>query len=113
MSEVMEDLLKEYIDNVKKIYGSHLKQIILYGSYARGDFTSDSDVDIMLLVDLPEDRLDEFSDMLSEVGFDYNVTYDIWFMPVVKNIDHFHYWCKTYPFYSNVVKEGISLYEAA
>lgn len=40
----------------------------------------------MLLVDLPEDRLDEFSDMLSEVGFDYNVTYDIWFMPVVKKI---------------------------
>ena len=55
MSKVMQDLLKKYIDNVKKIYGSHLKQIILYGSYARGDFTSDSDVDIMLLVDLPED----------------------------------------------------------
>ena len=39
MSKVMQDLLKEYIDNVKKIYGSHLKQIILYGSYARGDFS--------------------------------------------------------------------------
>ncbi|MDY4969526.1 MAG: nucleotidyltransferase domain-containing protein [Lachnospiraceae bacterium] len=109
----MEDLLRNYIADVQKIYGSHLKQIILYGSYARGDFTPDSDVDVMLLVDLPEDRLDESADMLSEIGFDYNVAHDIWFMPIVKNIDHFHYWCKSYPFYSNVVKEGISLYEAA
>ena len=113
MSRVIEDLLKNYIADVQKIYGSHLKQIILYGSYARGDFTPDSDVDVMLLVDLPEDRLDESADMLSEIGFDYNVAHDIWFMPIVKNIDHFRYWCKSYPFYSNVVKEGISLYEAA
>lgn len=29
--------------------------VILYGSYARGDYTSDSDVDIMILVNLSEE----------------------------------------------------------
>ena len=113
MPQVMKHLLHEYVGAIKKIYGSHLKQVILYGSYARGDFREDSDVDIMLLVDLPEERIAEFSDALSELGFDYNVGYDVWFMPVVKNIDHFQYWKQAYPFYLNIAKEGISLYEAA
>ena len=113
MSQTMNHLIQEYVLAIRKIYGVHLKQVILYGSYARGDFHADSDVDIMLLVDLSEEQINIFSDELSELGFDYNVTHDIWFMPVVKNIEHFQYWCQAYPFYSNVAKEGISLYEAA
>ena len=65
------------------------------------------------MVLMSEEKLNTFSDDLSELGFDYNVMYDIWFMPVVRNIEHFQYWCQAYPFYSNVAKEGISLYEAA
>lgn len=113
MPQTMSNLIQEYVTAIRKIYGTHLKQVILYGSYARGDFNADSDVDIMVLVDLPEEKLNSFSDELSELGFDYNVTHDIWFMPVVKNIEHFQYWRQAYPFYSNVAKEGISLYEAA
>ncbi len=113
MSQTMNDLIKEYVAAIRRIYGSHLKRVILYGSYARGDFRADSDVDIMLLVDLPDEKLSQFSDELSELDFYYNVEHDIWFMPVVKNIDHFYYWSQAYPFYANVAKEGVSLYEVA
>ena len=84
MATEMQNLITEYVTAVKKIYGNHLKQVILYGSYARGDYTKDSDVDIMLLVDLDETELDTFSDALSELGFEYNVEHDIWMMPIVK-----------------------------
>lgn len=60
----------------RKFDGICLQQVILYGSYARGDYTKDSDVDIMLLVDLAESETEIFSDALSELGFDYNVEYD-------------------------------------
>ena len=40
-------------------------------------------------------------------------TKDIWMMPVVKNQKHFDHWAASYPFYSNVQKEGVVLYEAA
>ena len=46
MPKIMQDLIKQYVEEVKKIYGSHVRQIILYGSYARGDFRPDSDVQI-------------------------------------------------------------------
>ena len=47
MPQTMQGLMQQYVSNVRAIYGSHLRQIILYGSYARGDYNSDSDVDIM------------------------------------------------------------------
>ncbi len=113
MPQTIQNLIKQYVSSIKNIYGKHIKQIILYGSYARGDFREDSDIDIMVLVDLSETQIDVYSDELSELGFEYNVNHDIWFMPVVKNAKHFDYCRSVYPFYSNVVKEGILLYEAA
>ena len=113
MTDEMKSLISQYVDLVRKIYGTHLKQVILYGSYARGDFTEDSDVDLMLLVDLNEEEAEQFSDELSELGFEYQVGHDIWMMPVVKNIRNFFKWSFVYPFYRNVKEEGVSLYEAA
>ena len=106
-------LLGEYVEEVSKIYGEHLKSVILYGSYARGDFTADSDIDIMILVDLPNEEIDLYLDSLSALGFQYNVEHDVWIMPIVKNIEHFQYWVSAYPFYKNVQKEGVTLYETA
>ena len=57
MPKNIQDLIEQYVEAVKKIYGSHVRQIILYGSYARGDFQSDSDVDIMILVDMSDFEL--------------------------------------------------------
>ncbi len=41
--------LKKYITLVRK--GFSPKKIILFGSYARGDFTENSDIDIAVIVD--------------------------------------------------------------
>lgn len=69
MPKVMQDLIEQYIEAVKKIYGSHVRQIILYGSYARGDFRSDLDVDIMILLDLSDLELKAYGQQLSYIGF--------------------------------------------
>lgn len=58
MSQSIRILLMQYLTELQKIYGSHLKSVILYGSYARGDYTPDSDIDIMLLVDLPTEEIE-------------------------------------------------------
>ena len=113
MPQTIHTLLIQYLSEIKKIYGAHLKSVILYGSYARGDYTPDSDIDIMILVDLSVEEMDAYSDALSELGFKYNVQHDIWMMPVVKNQQHFYHWAASYPFYSNIQKEGVVLYEAA
>ena len=38
MPQAIKRVIEQYIAEIKKIYGTHLRKIILYGSYARGDF---------------------------------------------------------------------------
>lgn len=113
MQAKMQQILKAYSIKVQQIYGSHLASIILYGSYARGDARPDSDIDIMILVDLSDDEIRNYADQLSRVTFDSNLENDVMIMPIVKNINHFRKWIPSYPFYRNVDQEGVRLYGAA
>lgn len=110
-NDFVDLIISQYINELKSIYRKHLRQVILFGSYARGDYQVDSDLDIMILVDLAVDRIEDYSDAISELGFEYNLKYDIWISPLIKNEKNFRYWSKADPFYANVVKEGISLFE--
>ena len=50
----IQPLLENYVTRLIEIYGSHIKSIILYGSYTQGDYTEDSDIDIMTLLDISD-----------------------------------------------------------
>lgn len=113
MSKTMENLIEQYVEAVKKIYGSHIRQIILYGSYAREDFRPDSDVDIMILLDMSDMELKAYAQQLSYMTYDFNRDNDLDIKPIAKSERHFKKWIVNYPFYSNVHKEGVVLYEAA
>lgn len=110
MPQSLHDILKKYVEDVRKLYGDHLKTVILYGSYARGDFRPDSDIDMMILVGLNEQEIKLEDRRLSTMTFEYDFDYDLNIMPIVKNIDHFNKWLRAYPFYYNVKKEGVELY---
>ena len=106
----MESILRDFTVLAKDVYGSHLKKVILYGSYARGDNHEGSDVDIMVLVDLDEAEIKKKRNILSDKTYDINYDNDVMIMPIVQNIDFFNKWINSYPFYNNVNNEGVELY---
>ena len=112
MSRILDEILKKYVEDVREIYGENLRTIILYGYYARGDFKPDSDIDLMILVDLSDDEIKRKGHVLSDLTFDYNFDNNLEIMPIVKNLDHFNKWIRAYPFYNNVKNEGVELYAA-
>ena len=52
----LKEILSEIYVGVRHIIDNGVSDIILYGSYARGDFDNESDIDIAVIVD--NDRLD-------------------------------------------------------
>lgn len=107
----IKNIIEEYTREVAKLLGKHLKQIILYGSYARGDFNSDSDIDIMILTDFTDKEIVEYRSKVIEIAYDieYDNDFEITISPLLKNIDKFNYWLEALPFYMNVQKEGVVL----
>ena len=77
MPVTIKMLLDQYTEILRKIYGSHLKTVILYGSYARGDYRADSDIDIMILLELSDiqDITGEYIDTDNEYMYYYSVEF--------------------------------------
>ncbi len=111
--ERIDNIIKEFMEGVKEILGTRAKKIILYGSYARGDYRQNSDIDIMILTDLNEEEMNEYRDRIWNYAYDieFNNEFDITLSPLIKNIDKFNYWLEASPFYMNVQKEGVVLSE--
>ena len=71
----LKQLLTEVKFELQKLYGDRLVTVVLYGSYARGNAGSQSDVDIvMVLKDYDRDFIE--IDRTSELVAQLSLTYD-------------------------------------
>jgi predicted nucleotidyltransferase len=90
----------------RQTYGKRLRDVILYGSYARGDQEEDSDIDIMILVDMDPTEFRDSRRMLIKLSSDLGLAYDVVVSPTVKDFKTFDAWREALPYYRNVDREG-------
>lgn len=109
MSNSINRILSEFNKQVIELLGERLKKIILYGSYARGDYNEKSDIDIMILTDFSEKEIEEYRDKISDIAFEIELENNIILSPIIKNEDMYNIRINYIPFYSNVEKEGVVL----
>ncbi len=103
------DIILEFSEQVQRILGDSLTKVILYGSFARGDYTDNSDIDIMILTTLSDEEIEKVEDTIFNVAFEFQMEYFVDISVVIKNEEQFNYWLGALPFYDNVKKEGIVL----
>ena len=103
------DIMQQFASSLRKLLGNTLDSVIVYGSYARGDYSELSDVDVMILVTLSEEKIKKISDEISDMAFEYLMKFGVDISPVITNIDHFNYWVDNLPYYRNVRDEGVRL----
>ena len=77
------------------------------------DYREDSDIDIMILLDLSDIDIKQYRHELAGETFDFNMDHDLDIKPIAKSEKHFLNWVDVYPFYANVKKEGVKLFDAA
>lgn len=111
--ENINNAIRRFGNETTNLLGDRVKQIILYGSYARGDFNDSSDVDIMILTDQNDEEIVQYRGKIFDIAYDIECdnNFNIYFSSLIKNINKFNYWLEALPFYINVKKEGVILSE--
>ena len=72
----IKEILAEFKEEIKKLYGKRFKSIILYGSWARGDGTEESDIDVLILLKgkvIPGKEIDRMIDVITEINLKHGV----------------------------------------
>mgnify|MGYP001058817494 CR=1 FL=1 len=70
MPVAKREIIMSFARKVRRILGKNLKQVILYGSYARGDYNSSSDVDVMILVKMSDNEIKKIENQVYDLAFD-------------------------------------------
>lgn len=102
----LDSIIKQIKECYHKVYGNDIVEIFLYGSYARGDFSIDSEIDIAAIVrgerlELQE-KLKKIWDISAQIGLDN----DIIVSPTVIPYDEFNKYKQSVSYYRNILEEG-------
>lgn len=105
---LLKQLTNMCID-IGEIYGDVIEEIILYGSYVRGQEVPESDIDIAVILRLPD--TDELHRKMIDIVVDNELDLEITLSVITIEEDNLNEWKSTLPFYKNLLKEGISLWK--
>ena len=110
LNEEIDIIAREVVDDVLKILDKKVYKIVLYGSYARGDFTKESDVDIMIILDCSKDEVRQYRRQISRLASRIGLKNDIEVSLLLRDRQTFEQGLSVLPFYRNIVDEGVELY---
>ena len=102
--------IKTMSEELSVIYGDSLRKIIIYGSYARGAQTEESDVDIALILHKKPTKV--MTDKMIDCVARHEVDCDKVLSVIDIQSDQYDNWKTSLPFYMNIDKEGITVWKA-
>jgi len=97
-------------EELKKTFSERLKAVVAFGSRVRGDFHSESDFDILVVIE--NLTLDDELEVIKIISREEETT-GIPYEPVIKSLEVFEKekQFKT-GFYLNIIKEGVFFYDS-
>lgn len=107
-TQKVKQLLQTAETELRKIFKDKLKKIILFGSYSRGDYDDESDVDVMVLID--DSNPKAYDDIILDVEVDLSIAYDIVLTIFVENETEYQDGKLYKPFLEAIEQEGIEIY---
>ena len=107
---IVREVSERVVRAAKDALGDKLYKVILFGSYARGDYDSESDIDFLIISDLPQEEAccqrKPVRERLANIDLEFNLLVSCCYTG--KEI--FEQYADTLPFYKNVLREGIVLH---
>ena len=85
---IRQEVLMTFAQGVKSILKNSLSKLIVYGSYARGDYGENSDIDVMILTPLSKENIEKTENSIFDLAFDLEIESGIVINPVLENEAH-------------------------
>lgn len=100
----IQPLLSDFKREIRQLYKNRLADIYLFGSYARGEATEESDID--LLVVLSDETIFPFTEIevMGDITYQLSLNYDMLVSVVPATQLRFEQLAS--PLYRNVMREG-------
>ena len=100
--------IQEFKKRLKEVYKDNLKEVILFGSAARGEFTGESDIDVLVVLGSIPDREEE-SNKIFRIQREVEKSYEDKIIISATLTTRDDYDSRLDPLYLNVKKEGVPL----
>lgn len=84
-------------------------EAILFGSYARGDADSESDIDVLFLVDESRQNISSLNWKVGNLAAEFLLDYGVVVSPIVENREYFNANLHLFPFYRSIDSEGVRI----
>ena len=101
MPDDVRNVVYKFSLQLRKLLGSSLSKVILYGSYARGDNHDFSDVDLMILVKMSDSEIKRIENDVYDIAFEIEIETGIDISPIIKNEAQYEYWVDTCLLYTS------------
>ena len=104
----LDKILTAITNDSRETFGDKLEAVILYGSYARGDYDEDSDIDVMVLVNMDREALLNYERGFSRLASRLSLADDdcTTISLLLNSWPHVEKWLPHIPFYQNVMRAG-------
>ena len=102
-------ILQAMTQAYQAVYGANVEKIILYGSYARGDYQNNSDIDIVAIVQGEREGLQQELKKVWDISSDLELEYGIIISPTVIPFAEYEKYKKDLPYYRNIQNEGVEV----
>ena len=105
----LKSICRRVVESYRRVYGDDVEAIYLYGSYARGDFDEESDIDFVAIVNgerlpLQAKRFEVWKD-INKMDLEYDTVSSA---KVIPSVDFYKY--KDFlAYYKNIEREGVRI----
>lgn len=107
--ERIMEIVNAYVNDAHAVFESKLKSVILFGSCARGDYDDESDIDLLVLLDVPSEQIPYERRKMRKTANRLDLEYDCVISATFQSYDAFETYREASMFYSNVSKEGLKV----
>jgi len=103
-------VLYEFGAECKRLFGDRLSDVRLFGSCARGDYNEESDIDVMLLLNMDRAESKRYLDEVCHVTSELDMKYGVFLSPILQSKPEYDAAKSFLGFFKNVEHEGVSIY---